>query len=114
LDTINHAAWGYAIAKGTEVLIGFDNAPFEIGVAVIGTLPDVIGYAGNVVKGNYEWYNKAHKDWKWLRWLPPYGLHIWLDSFTHGPGKRWWVERIWAEILSWIIVITIIGIFLCR
>ena len=48
--------------------------------------------------------HKATIAW-WLRWLPPYGLHLFLDKHTHGTGKRWWVwrERLWLEIVGWIV-----------
>jgi membrane-bound metal-dependent hydrolase YbcI (DUF457 family) len=113
MDTINHAVWGYALAKGLEGSLGFESGAFEAGMMFAGALPDVIGFAEKVIKNDYKtykWYNKAHNDWKLLRWLPPYGLHIGLDKLTHGEGQRWWYwkERLWFEVLSWLMVIFII------
>jgi hypothetical protein len=77
---------------------------------ILGMLPDIIGWAEKIIYNNpyaWEWYGKIHRDWWWLWWIPPIGLHVLLDRFTHGIGKRWWVlkERLWMEVLVWIVML---------
>lgn len=40
-------------------------------------------------------------------WLAYY-LHVFLDRFTHTPGKEWWIwpNTMWIEILTWILIVS--------
>jgi hypothetical protein len=40
-----------------------------------------------------------------MQYIPMYGLHLFLDSLMHGQGHRWWRwgERMWLEILLWVV-----------
>jgi len=105
MDILSHAVGGYTVGA----MMGF---PLEINLvlAVIGAAPDLVGYLEKIVKNDkesWDWYEAAHYKHKWLWLIVPYGMHCLLDSFTHEEGKRWWVkgERLWAEILYWIILI---------
>lgn len=106
MDTLSHAVGGFLITASF-------NAPIEVNIAsaILGALPDVIGAVEKLVKkdsAQWNWYEKAHYKWKWLWLIPSYGLHILLDSFTHDEGKKWWKpkERLWAEMLYWIILVS--------
>ena len=123
MDTLQHAAWGFAIS-----LQG--NQPVEtcIAGAVVGAAPDVIGWAEKVLRrdeNSWGWYNAVHSveatglvslaglagllaySWWWALYCAgAWVLHVALDSQTHAPGKRWWVanERLSWEVLGWVIV----------
>lgn len=82
--------------------------------AILGALPDLIGAHGNYVEhDNWGEYQLAHHGEVAgvLRYIPMYGLHVYLDRLTHDQGIRWWVahERLWLEILLWLINFTVIG-----
>lgn len=57
----------------------------------------------------WDWYKKLHKI-NILCIIPSFGLHILLDKYTHGHGRRWWIksERLIYEIVGWIISLIII------
>lgn len=68
-------------------------------------------------------YNDIHNFRHWLSFLPPITLHILLDKFTHGNGKRWyagkwyeyfykWRERMWVEVITWAVNLAIITYYL--
>jgi len=95
MDFVNHGAWGFVIADKL-------NAPLEVSIpcAVICMAPDLIGYAGGSLKGNWKLYNWAHQgNWLWI--LPPYLLHIGMDYPAHINNKKYWWH---SEIISWIIL----------
>ena len=74
--------------------------------AFFGALPDLFGAYGNIIRGDrWKLYLAAHSGpiGEILRWVPMYWLHLTVDSFTHGPGKRWWIpeERLWIELALW-------------
>ncbi len=84
-----------------------------IGV-LFGALPDLIGAHGNyVAQDRWEQYTRAHRGdvANILQYVPMYGLHLYLDEVTHGIGIRWWVlhERLWLEILLWILNVAAIA-----
>ncbi|HUI09347.1 MAG TPA: hypothetical protein VL221_03410 [Bacteroidota bacterium] len=84
--------------------------------AFFGALPDIVGAYGIIIRGD-QWrlYNVAHfgKLKRILQYVPMYSLHLYVDSFTHGPGKRWWEwnERLWLEVLLWVVNGTVIALF---
>jgi len=104
MDILQHSVQGGLI---TSVIT---NDPYIIATgAALGALPDIIGYAEKLIFKNesWQWYLAAHKlKWYYL-WCLPYSLHIILDKFTHGDGKRWWKlkERLWLEIVGWILTL---------
>ncbi len=76
--------------------------------AVFGALPDIISaYGVLILRNGWTLYVNAHEGpiAHVLQYIPMYGLHLFVDSITHGVGKRWWVasERLWLEILFWVI-----------
>jgi hypothetical protein len=76
--------------------------------AGFGSLPDLIGAYGNtVLHDHWMLYDQAHfgRLASILQYVPMYELHLLVDSFTHGQGKRWWIwdERLWVEILLWVV-----------
>jgi hypothetical protein len=84
--------------------------------AFFGALPDLFGAYGNLVRHDqWKLYISAHAgSWRRiLRYVPMYWLHLSVDSFTHGPGKRWWIwnERLWVEIALWVVNLAIIAWF---
>ena len=84
--------------------------------AFFGALPDLFGAYGNLVRQDrWRLYNAAHTGpiHDILRYVPMYWLHLYVDSFTHGPGKRWWMgdERLWLEITLWLVNIAVIAWF---
>lgn len=85
------------VSKTAGVIAGSLNA-------IAGGLPDIPFNSG--------WYEKAHAGQisKVMRWIPGWGLHLWIDKHTHGEGKRWWVwnERMWVEPVGWAMVVLII------
>jgi hypothetical protein len=84
--------------------------------AFFGALPDLFGAYGNLVRhDHWTLYIDAHAGplGKILRYVPMYWLHLFVDSFTHGAGKRWWVwdERLWVEATLWGANLTVIAWF---
>lgn len=118
MDTGMHAA------HGALMMAIFTNDPWYILIsAIVGALPDLVGWAEKLInKGPNDggWYEISHAPpgyWPWLSLLkctPPYCLHIWLDRFTHGEGKRWWVkgERLSWEIWGWVITILLTALLI--
>jgi hypothetical protein len=79
---------------------------------LFGALPDLIGGYGNLVDhDHYRLYVSAHRGSieQVLQYVPMYGLHLVIDTLTHGPGRRWWVwnEGLWLELLLWLVNILI-------
>jgi hypothetical protein len=84
--------------------------------AFFGALPDILGAYGNLVRHDqWKLYMSAHAGprGRILRYVPMYWLHLFVDSFTHGPGKRWWIwnERLWVEVALWVVNFAIIAWF---
>jgi hypothetical protein len=84
--------------------------------AFFGALPDIVGAYGNVVRhDHWRLYVSAHAGplGEILRYVPMYWLHLFVDSFTHGPGRRWWVwdERLWVEVTLWMVNAAIIVLY---
>lgn len=76
--------------------------------AFLGALPDIIGGYGNWVEhDHYRLYVSAHRGAieQILLYVPMYSLHLFVDTLTHGSGRRWWLwnEGLWLETLLWII-----------
>lgn len=75
--------------------------------------PDLVRYVQWIVTGelNYRWYNKFHKDNKYLKWA--FFLHTYIDQFLHENmgGKDWWKlppkGRLHWEVLGWVILFLI-------
>ena len=106
MDTIQHAYAGYLIS-----LVLCNSLIFIAIMVFFGILPDLGGWLEKLIyKDNtrWNWYLYLHTNY-WLCLIPSYGMHILLDKFTHGKGKRWWIlkERLWLEILVWTILILI-------
>lgn len=124
MSTPNHALAGFAIGRWFSL-------PLEqcFVIALAGMSPDIIGWVARVIGDSRSWhvYNLAHDSENFAYGcvaviaislffgsvIPAfctfaYGLHLLLDWQTHGEGKRWWVwnERLYLEILSWVILIT--------
>jgi hypothetical protein len=84
--------------------------------AFFGALPDLFGAFGNLVHHDrWKLYTAAHSG-RWeeiFRYVPMYWLHLFIDSITHGPGKRWWVwhERLWIEAALWGVNFAVIAWF---
>lgn len=81
--------------------------------ALFGALPDLIGAYGNLIlQDHWGLYHSAHHGSiaYALQYVPMYGLHLFIDSFAHGPGRRWWMwsERFWLEVLLWAVNIVVI------
>lgn len=121
MDTIMHGVHG--------ALIRYSLIPHK-GYAIVGAIegiaPDLMGALEKLIKSDkpflkrlsdqryWKWYEKSHLLPSELLHIfalaytfPAIGLHIYLDSFTHSEGKRWWVwnERLWLEILLWAITL---------
>jgi hypothetical protein len=107
-----------------------------ITLGLYGTLPDAVPDTEYFIRnrkfgGWTEWgakfYNKAHSyGYWWLNIVPTSLFHIFMDSFCHGEGKRWYAvdnnwhyflptkwfrERIWMESISWVIWLTLTWFF---
>ena len=79
----------------------------------LGVLPDVIRFYGFVFRRDHGiLYQSSHfgalKDV--LQYIPMYGLHVAIDSFTHDPDLEWhgWNVRIWLQLILWAINIVLI------
>ena len=76
--------------------------------AIAGALPDLIGAFGILVlKDHWVLYSSAHESAiaHVLQYVPMYGLHLFIDSITHGRGHRWWIlnEGFWLEVVFWVV-----------
>jgi len=84
--------------------------------AFFGALPDIVGAYGLVVRGDgWRLYNIAHfgRLKQVLQYVPMYWLHLYVDSYTHGAGRRWWAwdERLWLEVTLWVVNGAVIALF---
>jgi hypothetical protein len=84
--------------------------------AFFGALPDLFGAYGNLIRHDqWKLYTSAHAGPRGeiLRYVPMYWLHLFVDSFTHGQGKRWWIwdELLWVEVALWMVNLAIIAWF---
>ena len=76
--------------------------------AILGSLPDTLSWLLAKRKGGpteAEWKDTLHNEapW-WLKYQPPYGLHVWLDRLFHDPldpNAKWWRTKGWLEITMW-------------
>lgn len=119
MDTVMHAIHGALMMMALS-----DNPWYIIISAFVGAFPDIMGEAEKIFKKDrkkWGWYKIAHAPpgyYGWLSYLkftPPYMLHIWLDSFTHTEGKnRWWIkgEGLSYEIWAWVITLLLILIII--
>ena len=103
------------MALATEHALGLEhNAALEVGASVAGALPDIIGWTGLMITKRWDIHRSAHSGTiaKWLKLLPPYGLHTILDAHTHHDGERWWIfnERLHYEVLGWFAIIVSFGL----
>lgn len=119
MDTIQHAAHGAGMVLIPAEILGMHGEMITIlatTFALVGALPDILGELEPEEPGgkkNWNWYVECHAGavnrWMTVRWCwlitLPWLLHTWLDRFTHGEGRRWWIwrERLWMEALGWII-----------
>lgn len=120
MDTVQHVAHGFIISAITEKIA----CHFEAGITLVAILyfanifasllPDLAGWLEKVHyndKSRWNWYKSLHRiDFNnFLVFIPGGLLHIWLDSFCHADGKRWWIwnERLWLEILGWIVTLVV-------
>lgn len=101
MDSVLHGVQGALITKG----IGFITSAFGVNLsweyllagAIIGVMPDLVGWLEKVIKNRYvwNWYKYCHR----LHWSNPFiyfpqGLfHILQDVHTHGEGKKWWIPK---------------------
>lgn len=84
--------------------------------AVFGALPDLVGAYGILFRDDrWSLYNVAHfgKLRAILKYVPMYWLHLKVDSYTHGTGRRWWVwdERLWVEVTLWVVNLSVIALY---
>ncbi len=84
--------------------------------AFFGALPDLLGAWGNfVLHDHWRLYGDAHSGpiAHVLRYVPMYGLHLAVDSLTHGPGHRWWFssERLWMDAALWAVNLLLISLY---
>ena len=84
--------------------------------AFFGALPDLFGAYGNIIEHDrWKLYVAAHSGsiGEILRYVPMYWLHLYVDSFTHATGKRWWVwnELLWVEAALWVVNLAVISWF---
>lgn len=105
-----HAVVGYLVP-----LAGWILAPLMVYVycilgtlgAVLGALPDIIGWAGRVHEpGSWTLYREAHggRIRDKFEWSPQYQLHVWVDEMFHADGEgHWWPRLWWMEIGYWLL-----------
>ena len=102
MDILNHTVGGFLLGY-------YPTQSLTVGIAsgLIASVPDIIP----LITCDYKLYDKIHQFKHWMSWIPPITLHVFLDKFGHGEGKRWWVwkERMWLELGTW--VINLCGIF---
>ncbi len=109
-DTLSHTAQGGLLLVAPFLSrIRKQTWLWMLGLAggVFGALPDLIGAYGNIIRhDHWSLYMSAHSGRiaGILRYIPMYGLHLFLDSLGHGPGRRWWLlqERFWLEATLWL------------
>lgn len=76
--------------------------------AVLGALPDIIGWMGRIVEP-FDWtlYGEAHSGSlaRILKRFPPYWLHLKVDTFFHTEANHghWWPSLWWMEAGFWIV-----------
>lgn len=77
-------------------------------LAVMGAAPDILVYAESLLGVSSRWgsYAKYHgaAPW-WLLIMPPYGLHVALDSLFHKPEGGWYP---WAYVVDLLVLFALI------
>jgi len=95
----------HGVAGGLIHFLVWGN-PIWVGVGVVlGVAPDVLGL---------WWHDEVHsgKVNRWLRWIPAWGYHTFLDSLCR-PYSKYKARKIAIESLHWV-VYGIIGYFYFR
>jgi hypothetical protein len=77
--------------------------------AAASMLPDVIGFVGLKVRGDWSWYNRAHS-FKPFWLIPGIGLHVLIDHFWHKPGGGWHEWGYAADVMGWALLLAIGGL----
>jgi hypothetical protein len=123
MDTGCHIVQGYLVIA-VPVSIISPKAGIILGIisGLAAAVPDVAGeiYAHYLEKDGYKYrmYGLLHERGnlfsRMMSYIPGYYLHIMQDRFLHKPGKRWWIwkERMWYEIIAWVLNIILIWIYL--
>jgi hypothetical protein len=104
MDTINHAAWGYALAK----IFKIKNIGLVAFFVFTAALPDIIGFVGTYCYGNWDLYLWAHALTNPFNLAPGYLLHTLMDYNLHGVITWYRGWGIIYEVISWLLVIAII------
>ena len=110
MDSAQHAVDGFLITELFAVAVGV-HCPLgaALGGALVGVLPDAVGFAEKVVKRDptaWSWYNAAHtgKLADVLEWIPQYGYHLFKDRHSHvsmGAARNWFPPPglgFWASV----------------
>lgn len=120
MSTPQHLLHGVILGKISVIVVSLFVfiptciAVFIIGVfGIMGGINDILPAVENTSFNANKWTKwesyKKHHTYNKLCIFPSYFLHIFLDSFTHGEGKRWWIVN---ERLSWEIVGIILSVLL--
>ena len=132
MDTLNHFTGAFLQLYVPLKILGIPDIaalPISGANAIAGTLPDIVADLDSLGKDKWtefskKWYEDSHafRKW-WLNLIPGSMLHITLDTFGHGYGKRWyanesnwhyflpwkWREAMWLESVTWLINIILLG-----
>lgn len=119
MDIGNHAAGGLVISYAIEETFSIKSLTIKWVIRVIcfisGIAPDVIGFLEKIYYNDFalwNWYHQAHVEWMVPRILPPYLLHVWLDSFVHADNRWWiWGEGMLLYLFSWMVLLIILFFF---
>lgn len=110
MDIICHSTQGFLL-----YFIPFHHTeyglPLSILSGLIATIPDIVP----IINDDWNFYDRVHHFRHWLSYVPPITLHVAQDLYLHG-NNRWWIwrERMWYEILSWIVILILIILLILK
>ena len=75
-------------------------------VALLGSLPDSLAWLWEILTHSPRWFYYATFHAWWMAFIPPAGLHVWMDSFVHLPEGGIVVPLYYIlEVACWLVAI---------
>ena len=111
MTTPCHMILTAAFTGGTMKALGSRRSVRFWWMGVFGTLaslPDLLTWIWHIAMDSDRWfYHAAFHSW-WMVFIPPAGLHVWMDSWVHLPGGGIMPLYYVLEVLFWLVSLPIL------